>query len=91
MPILQVIGADSALLQLKRQGDPGMPSQVNRLVNCETANLERLWLRPNSSWLIDRVGGMGLENLGGSAGGGGNAPPLPQNLAANWGGCSTRR
>lgn len=63
---LRVIGADSALLQLESaRVIRSMRSQVNRLVNCETANLEKIVASSQQQLaMIDRVEQhMGLENL----------------------------
>lgn len=55
--LLRVIGADSALLRLESaRVIRSMRSQVNRLVNCETANLEKIVASGQQQLaLIDRV------------------------------------
>ncbi|NLA27145.1 MAG: DNA-binding protein WhiA [Firmicutes bacterium] len=62
---LRVIGADSALLRLESaRVIRSMRSQVNRLVNCETANLEKVVASVQQQLaLIDRV----EQNIGLSA------------------------
>ena len=63
---LRVIEADSALLQLESaRVIRSMRSQVNRLVNCETANLEKVITSAQQQLaLIDRVEQrIGLESL----------------------------
>lgn len=63
---LRVIKADSALLQLESaRVIRSMRSQVNRLVNCETANLEKVITSAQQQMaLIDRVEQrIGLESL----------------------------
>lgn len=64
--LLRVIGADSALLQLESaRVIRSMRSQVNRLVNCETANLEKVVASAQLQLgVIDRVERhTGLQNL----------------------------
>ena len=63
---LRVTGADSALLQLESaRVIRSMRSQVNRLVNCETANLEKVVASAQLQLgMIDRVERhTGLQNL----------------------------
>jgi len=63
---LRIIEADSAVLQLESaRVIKSMRSQVNRLVNCDTANLEKVVTSAQQQlMLIDRLEQrVGLENL----------------------------